>query len=278
MNDRKTKPKKSLGQNFLIDKNIPAKIVRLSGVNKTCTVLEIGPGLGALTMPLAKAAEFVVAVELDRSLVDKLQNSLVGYSNVTVVQGDILKIDVDKLVKDTLMHLKQPLQTERDLHVCANLPYNITTPVLTKLIEARIFNVITIMVQKEVAQRICAGPGTPQYGAFTVFSNYYTKPEILFDVPPECFDPRPKVTSSVVRMSIRKEQLLKLNDEKLFFKVVRAAFFQRRKTLANALYAVFESTHNKEDIIKAIENCGFDVKIRGEKLGVDEFIKLVTNL
>jgi len=266
MTNKKMKPQKALGQNFLVDKNIPEKIVRLSGIDKTCGVLEIGPGLGALTIPLAKAAGYVTAVELDKKLTQELHGLLAAYQNVNIINGDILKQDICKIVNDTL-----PVQ---NLHVCANLPYNITTPAITKLIEASVFKTITVMIQKEVAERICAKPGTKEYGAFTVFSNYYTVPEILFDVPPECFHPRPKVTSSVVKMQIKKEKLLSAVDEKQFFRVVRAAFGQRRKTLVNALYTVFESTHSKDDIIKIIESCGFEPKVRGEKLGIEGFIKI----
>jgi len=265
------KPQKALGQNFLIDKNIPDKIVKLSGINKSCVVLEIGPGLGALTVPLSDAAKHVIAVELDKNLVNELEEILSAYQNVTIVQGDILKLDISKLIKE---HLHANCLHADVLHVCANLPYNITTPVITQLIETADFDFITVMIQKEVAQRICAKPGTVEYGAFSVFANYHTIPQILFDVPPECFNPRPKVTSSVVKMTIKKEKLLEPEDEKLFFRVVRAAFGQRRKTLVNALHAVFESTHSKEDITKAITNCGFDTRIRGERLNIDDFISL----
>ena len=286
----KLKPQKALGQNFLIDKNIPDKIVKLSGIDKSCVVLEIGPGLGALTVPLAKAAKHVTTVELDKFLFSELKEILTAYQNVTLLQGDILKLDVSKLIKETLYadgqhadhlhadHLHADHLHAETLHVCANLPYNITTPVITKLIETGKFDFITVMIQKEVAQRICAKPGTAEYGAFTVFANYHTTPQILFDVPPECFNPRPKVTSTVVKMALCKERLLEPEDEKLFFRVVRAAFGQRRKTLVNALHAVFESTHSKDDITKVITNCGFDAKIRGEKLDIEEFIKLSNDM
>jgi len=287
MKDSKIKPQKSLGQNFLTDKNIPDKIALLSGIDKTCGVLEIGPGLGALTVPLAKAALHVTAVELDKHLVIELKEILSGFQNVTLIQGDVLKLDIRKLIKETVPahYLHTENEQLQKLHVCANLPYNITTPVLTHLIEtggfeheSYLFNSITVMIQKEVAKRICAKPGTAEYGAFTVFANYHTTPEILFDVPPECFNPRPKVTSSVVKMTLRKERLLQKDDEKLFFRVVRAAFGQRRKTLVNALYAVFESTHSKEKITKAISSCGFDEKIRGERLSIEEFIRLSNDM
>jgi len=267
MKDVNLKPKKSLGQNFLTDKNIPDKIVRLSDINKTNDVLEIGPGLGALTVPLCDAANTVIAIELDFRLVEELKATLEAHKNVTIIQGDVLKLDIRKLIAD-----------KKHIYACANLPYNITTPVITQLIETGIFECITVMVQKEVAQRICAKPGTPEYGAFSVYTNYHTTPEILFDVPPECFNPRPKVTSSVVKMTVRKKKPLKPEDEKLFFRVVKAAFGQRRKTLANALHATFESTHSKDEIIRVIENCGFDNKIRGEKLSINDFILICNTL
>jgi len=260
------KASKSMGQNFLIDANIPEKIVKLSGIDKSCGILEVGPGLGALTQVLCKAAGFVTAVELDKSLVPILESLFAEQPNVRIVQGDILKIDIGKLTHETMRGL--------DHHVCANLPYNITTPAITAFIESNTFISITVMVQREVALRICAKPGSPEYGAFTVYANYHTIPEILFDVSPGSFTPRPKVLSSVVRMTRRAERLLDEQDEKLFFRVVRAAFGQRRKTLVNALYSVFEKTLSKEVISEIVSGCGYDVRIRGEVLGVDDYIKL----
>jgi len=260
------KPSKKMGQNFVIDANIPEKLVRLSGLDKSCGVLEIGAGLGALTLHLSKAADHVTAVELDSRLIPILREALGDCSNVDLLQGDILKLDIGKLAAETMRGTNR--------HVCANLPYNITTPALTRLIDADVFESVTVMVQKEVAMRICAKPGSPDYGAFSVYINYHTEPEILFDVPPECFMPRPQVTSSVVRMMIRKERLLSGEDENLFFRVVRAAFGQRRKTLVNAVFAVFGSTHSKEAITGIVESCGFDARVRGEALNVAEFIRL----
>ena len=257
---------KSMGQNFLTDINIPAKIVSGAGVDKSCGVLEIGSGLGILTTELAKYASRVTTVELDKRLIPILKNILAEYDNVALLQGDILKLDIKKVIADSMPELQY--------HVCANLPYNITTPVITTLIEADIFGSITVMIQKEVAQRICASPGSPEYGSFTVYANYHTEPVILFDVPPECFTPRPKVTSSVIKMTTRLKKILTKEKEISFFKVVRAAFGQRRKTLANALHAVYSSIYSKDEITKIIENCGFDVRIRGEKLSIDDFIKL----
>jgi len=257
---------KSMGQNFLIDNNIPAKIVSYTDINKNSGVLEIGPGLGALTAELCKISGYVTAVEMDKRLIPILNDVFKEQENLSIVQGDILKLNIKDLVNKTMSGLNH--------HVCANLPYNITTPVITSLIESGVFNSITVMMQKEVAGRICANPGTPEYGAFTVFTNYHTIPEILFDVSPECFSPRPKVVSSVVKMKIRAERLLNNTDEKKFFKVVKAAFGQRRKTLVNALYAVFGNLHDKESIIKVVKTCGFDERIRGEVLSINDFIKL----
>ena len=267
---------KSMGQNFLVDASIPAKIVRESGIDKSCGVLEVGPGMGALTSELCKAASYVTAVELDKRLVPILCRIFSEQENVSIVQGDILRLNIREVINDTMNGSRTPEPSTCSYHVCANLPYNITTPAITAFIDSGIFSSITVMVQKEVAQRICAKPGTPEYGAFSVYANYHTKPEIRFDVPPECFVPRPKVTSSVVKMKTRAQRLLDSKDEKAFFRVVRAAFGQRRKTLVNALYAVFEKTHSKEEITKIVEKFGFDVRVRGEVLGIEDFAKLST--
>jgi 16S rRNA (adenine1518-N6/adenine1519-N6)-dimethyltransferase len=258
-----------MGQNFLVDANIPDKIVRLSGVDESCVVLEVGPGLGALTLVLSRAAGYVVAVELDPRLLPVLRGTLSGLLNVEIVQGDILKLDIVKLfdgVDEKMPGLRR--------HVCANLPYNITTPALTSFISAGVFESITVMVQREVALRICAMPGTPEYGAFSVFANYHTEPEILFDVPPECFFPRPAVVSSVVTMSTCLHPALEPDEQAFFFRVVRAAFGQRRKTLVNALFSSFGGVLHKEAIAQCVVACGFDAQVRGEMLGVSEFIRL----
>ena len=257
---------KSMGQNFLIDANIPDKIVRLAEIGMSDGALEVGPGIGALTKRLAQAARRVVAVELDRRLIPILNEMFAASANVEIVHGDILKLDIAKLVSEKMPGLER--------HVCANLPYNITTPALRVFIEAGVFNTITVMVQREVARRICAKPGTSEYGAFTVYANYHTQPKILFDVPPECFMPRPKVVSSVLTMRTRPERMLAPGDEAMFFRVVRAAFRQRRKTLVNALHAEFGSVVTKDEIAKFITQCGFDEKIRGETFGIDEFARL----
>jgi len=261
---------KSLGQNFLIDANVTEKIAKASGVDKSCGVLEVGPGAGALTWYLAKAAAKVVAVELDKRLADILEETIPDDANVEVVRGDILKLDIAGLVGEKMDGLKA--------RACANLPYSITTPALTALISASVFEEITVMVQKEVARRICAPSGAREYGALSVFIQYHTFPVILFDVPPECFMPRPKVYSTVLTMKTRPESLLSSEAETLFFKIVRAAFNQRRKTLANALFAVFGNEMSKDCLIKVIKDCGFDVNVRGETLGIEDFIKLTTRI
>jgi len=260
---------KSMGQNFLVDENIPRKIVKQSGIDKSYGVLEVGPGAGALTAELSREAGFVTSVELDKRLVPMLLDIFSGYSNVSIVQGDILKLDIKKLVDDNMSGLKY--------HVCANLPYNITTPAITAFLESGVFDSITVMLQKEVAQRICAKPGSPEYGAFTVYINYHAKPVILFDVPPECFTPRPKVTSSVIKMEAASGRISDKEKEKIFFKVMRSAFGQRRKTLVNALFAVFNKTHSKDEISEIVENSGFDKRIRGEMLSLDDFMKIASH-
>ena len=257
---------KSKGQNFLIDSNIPEKIVRKSEIDNTCGVLEIGPGIGALTAELGKKAARVTAVELDFKLIPILSETLAEYPNVEIVQGDILKIDIKKLVKEKMPGMR--------LCVCANLPYNITTPAITALVDADIFESITVMVQREVAKRICAKPGTADYGAFTIYANYHAECEILFDVPPQCFMPRPKVFSSVVRLKIKPQKILDKDLEKMFFRVTRAAFSQRRKTLANALYSAFSQSLRKDEVISLIKDSELDILTRGETLKIEDFVNV----
>jgi len=257
---------KAKGQNFLIDVNIVEKIVRLSGVDGESGVLEVGPGTGALTVELAKKAGRVVAVEVDAKLMPVLRETLRDEQNVEIICDDILKLDIVKTINE-----KMP---DMACHACSNLPYSITTPAIVALVGADVFKTITVMVQSEVAGRICAAPGTPEYGSLTLFVNYYAVPEILFDAPPECFIPRPEVRSSVIRMDMRRERLLETLDEDLFFRIVRAAFGQRRKTLVNALCAGFGGVPGKEAIAGIVTACGFDARIRGEALSVDEFAKL----
>ena len=260
---------KSMGQNFLIQSWVPRDIAAASGAGPGVGVLEIGPGIGPLTDRLAGLADRVAAVELDRSLLPVLAETMAGHDNVEIVPGDILKLDVPALVGEKLAGLT-PI-------VCANLPYNITTPVLTALLEARCFASITVMIQREVARRICAAPGTPDYGAFSVYCQVHAGTELLFDVPPDCFLPAPKVTSSVLRLTPRPLPA-ELEDEAFFFRVVRAAFAQRRKTLLNALGAAFGGQVSKEELSGLLDACGLPSDVRGERLGIPEFAALARAL
>ena len=253
---------KSKGQNFLIAPWVPEDIAAAAGVDGTCGVVEVGPGVGPLTCQLARRAGRVAAVELDRDLFPILAETLAGYDNVQIVEGDILKTNIPALVAERLPGLT-PI-------ACANLPYNITSPALSALIEAGCFASITVMIQREAALRVCARPGTADYGAFSVYCQYHTKPELLFEVPPECFMPAPKVTSAVVRL-VPRPRPEEVDDPAHFFKGVRGAFGQRRKTLANALSAVFG---DKTAIAAALESCGLPPDIRGERLSIPEFAAL----
>jgi len=256
---------KSMGQNFLVDPSVPRAIAEKARA-EGAGVLEIGPGVGILTRELARRAGKVTTVELDKRLLPILSETLHGFDNVTVVQGDIMRLSLQQLVSENMPGMARYV-------VCANLPYNITTPVLTRLYEARLFDTITVMVQREVAQRMAAKAGTEEYGAFSVLTAYYADVKILFDVPPESFMPPPKVTSSVVRLAMRPAPPEGIQDEALFFRVVRAAFGQRRKTLVNALSAAFGSL-GKERLREAVVSCGFDERIRGEMLGLNDFTAL----
>ncbi|MEG1857230.1 MAG: 16S rRNA (adenine(1518)-N(6)/adenine(1519)-N(6))-dimethyltransferase RsmA [Pseudoflavonifractor sp.] len=261
---------KSMGQNFLIEGWVPRDIAAASGADRTCGVLEIGPGIGPLTVQLADAAGKVVAVELDRSLLPVLSETLAGRENVEIVSGDILKLNLSELIADKLSGFT-PI-------VCANLPYNITSPVLAALIDAHCFASITVMIQREVALRICAAPGTPDYGAFSVYCQYHTDPQLFFDVPPDCFLPAPKVTSSVLHMVPRSAPPAEVEDEKLFFQVVKASFAQRRKTLLNGLTSAFGSRIAKQTLGQIIADCGLPADIRGERLGIPEFAAIAAAL
>lgn len=256
---------KSMGQNFLIEGWVPRDIAESAGGGRDVGVLEIGPGIGPLTAQLAQRCGKVVSVELDKALLPVLTETMQGFENVEIVPGDIMKLDISALVADRLNNLT-PI-------ACANLPYNITTPVITALLESGCFARITVMIQREVALRICAAPGASDYGAFSVFCQYYASCERLFDVGPECFLPAPKVTSSVIRL-IPHPKPEEVENEKAFFQVVRAAFAQRRKTLLNALSAAFRDTHPKETLRAAIAVCGLPEDVRGERLGIPEFAAL----
>lgn len=257
---------KGFGQNFIVNSGLPPKIVDASGVDKRYGVLEIGPGIGALSHELCERAGKVVAVELDKTLLPILDETMARFDNFEVVSADILKTDIPALVREKFAGLT-PI-------VCANLPYNITTPAITALIESKCFESITVLVQKEVAERLCAAPGTSAYGAFSVFMQYHTEPEYLFTVPRECFEPQPKVTSAVLRAVVRKQPPVEVEDEKLFFRVVYAAFALRRKTLVNSLMTAFGSQLTKEQVTQAVTSCGLEANIRGERLGLSEFAAL----
>ena len=260
---------KSMGQNFLIEDWVPREIAAASGADSACGVLEIGPGIGCLTRELCALAGKVVSVELDRALLPVLAETMAGADRFTLIPGDILKLDVPALVDQHFQGLT-PL-------VCANLPYNITTPVLRVLASCGRFEAMTVMIQREVALRLAARPGTGDYGAFTVFMQYYSQPEILFDVPPDCFLPAPKVTSAVVRCRMRQTPAVSpACGQDFFFRTVRAAFAQRRKTLANSLASVFGL--GRERIAGAISACGLSPTVRGEVLGLEELANLADRL
>ena len=256
---------KSMGQNFLIEHWVPADIASASGAAAGKGVLEVGPGIGPLTRELSALADKVASVELDKALLPILAETLADRDNVEIIPGDILKTDIAALVDEKFIGL--------DAIACANLPYNITTPAITALIEANCFSAITVMIQREVAHRICAAPGTSDYGAFSVYCQFYTNPELLFDVPPTCFIPAPKVTSSVVRM-VPRPTPIEVDDPEHFFKVVKAAFAQRRKTLLNGLTSSFGSKLSKEELANIIKACDLPGDIRGERLGIAEFARL----
>lgn len=253
---------KSMGQNFLIASWVPEQIAEEAGIDEGTGVFEVGPGIGCLTVQLSKLAGKVVSVELDKALAPVLNETLKDCENTKVVFGDVLKLNIAEIVRENFEGLK-PV-------VCANLPYNITSPLISAFIEAGCFESMTLMIQREVALRICAKAGTSDYGAFTIYTNWHTEPEILFDVTPDCFMPAPKVVSSVIKLTTRREAPAKLTDEKLFFAVVRASFNQRRKTLLNALTSGL-SGYSKEELLDTIVSCGFDEKIRGETLDIGGF-------
>lgn len=260
---------KSMGQNFLIDPAIPPAIAEASGADKTCGVLEIGPGIGPLTAELAKRAGKVVSVELDRALLPVLSETLSDCPNAEIVSGDILKLDLPALISEKFAGLT-PM-------VCANLPYNITSPALARLSETPALQSVTVMIQKEVAQRICARQGSTGGSAFSLFFQYRMEPEFLFDVPPSCFYPAPKVTSAVIRCIRRARPAVEVNDEAFFFRVIRGAFALRRKTLVNSLASVLKE-YEKAEIQQAVTDCGLSETIRGERLTLQNFADLSARL
>ena len=260
---------KSKGQNFLTASWVPEQIADSAMLDGETGVLEIGPGIGCLTEQLSKRAAKVISIELDKTLMPALGITLQGCDNTEVIFGDVMKTDLRELVRTEFEGLKPA--------VCANLPYNITSPVLTKLIEADCFEYITVMIQREVARRICASAGDKDYSSFGIFVQWYMDAEILFDVPPSCFVPQPKVTSSVIRLKRRTEKPVAVKDERLMFQLIRAAFNMRRKTLANACGMNINGV-TREDVTAALERIGLDGNIRGEAMSIEQFARLADEI
>ena len=260
---------KAKGQNFLIAPWVPESIAQESGVDETAGVLEIGPGVGPLTQQLCLRAGKVCAVEVDTRLKPILELTVGEFSNLEILWNDVLKLDIQALVQEKFAGLR-PM-------ACANLPYYITSPILSALLEAECFDSVTVMVQKEVAQRIAAAPGTADYSAFTVFCQYYAEPELLFDVPAHCFLPQPKVTSAVITLRTRKERPWDIPDEEVFFRTVKASFAMRRKKLSNGLASGFPEL-GKSGAAEVIAAAGFDANVRGETLSIPEFARIAKEI
>ena len=258
---------KSLGQNFLIRGDV-AEAIPDAGCIPGCGVLEVGPGIGALTVQLAQRAEKVVSVELDKRLPPVLAETMADCDRFTLIEGDVMKLSLAEVAAEQFQGLEPVL--------CANLPYNITTPFLTECVRAGCFRQLTVLIQKEVAQRISARPGTGEYGAFTVLMQYYTEPELLFEVPNTCFMPPPKVTSAVVRCVTRRERPVQVVSEEAFWRTVRAGFALRRKTLVNSLQTGWQLP--KERLAGIVESCGLPPTVRGEALGLEEYARLADAL
>lgn len=261
---------KSLGQNFLIDGNILERIIKIAGITKEDCIIEIGPGIGNLTQYIAEAAKFVVAVEIDKALIPILKDTLRDYSNIEIINEDILKIDLHKLIGDRFQNQK--------IKVVANLPYYVTTPIIMKFLEERVpIESLTVMVQKEVARRIQAEPGTKDYGSLSIAAQYYSEPNILLNVPPSVFIPQPNVESAVIKLEILKEPKVDVEKEDLFFALIRDAFGKRRKTILNAL-----NTGNlklDKNLLKGIlYESNIDENRRGETLSIEEYALLSNNL
>lgn len=258
---------KKFGQNFLIDTRILEEIIAASGVGKDDFVLEIGPGIGTMTQYLCEAAREVVAVEIDNNLIPILKDTLAAYHNVEVLNEDILKVDINRLAQEK--------NGGRPIKVVANLPYYITTPIIMGLFESHVpIDSITIMVQKEVADRMQVGPGTKDYGALSLAVQYYAKPEIVVNVPPSCFMPQPKVGSAVIRLTRHEKSPVDVKDEKLMFQIIRASFNQRRKTLANGLSNFPQLQLDKQQVTDCITALGVPATIRGEALSLEQFAQL----
>ncbi len=262
---------KRFGQNFLIDPRVLERIIFEAGVTKDDFVLEIGPGIGTMTQYLAEAAREVAAVEVDPALIPILEDTLKEWDNVTIIQGDILKTDIYSLVEEK--------NQGKPVKIVANLPYYITTPIIMGIFESDVpVESITIMVQREVAQRMQAGPGTKDYGALSLAVQYYSSPEIVANVPPNCFIPRPNVGSAVIRLQKFRTPPVKVKDEKFMFSLIRASFNQRRKTLANSIKNAQEFSFTREEVEEALKKCGIPVNIRGEALNLKQFADLSDKL
>ena len=258
---------KRFGQNFLIDTHVLEKIIAASQITKEDFVLEIGPGIGTMTQYLAEYAREVTAVEIDNTLIPILKDTLKDWDNVTVINDDILKVDIRKLALEK--------NGGKPIKVVANLPYYITTPIIMGLFENQVpIDSITIMVQKEVADRMQVGPGTKDYGALSLAVQYYAKPEIVANVPPNCFMPRPKVGSAVIRLERYEKPPVEVSNEKLMFRIIRASFNQRRKTLVNGLKNSQELSYSREEIEEVLNECGIPLNIRGEALTLAEFAEI----
>ena len=258
---------KKFGQNFLIDTHVLDKIIRAAGVTKEDMVLEIGPGIGTMTQCLAEAVGRVVAVEIDSNLIPILKDTLKDYDNITVINEDILKVDIKKLAEE--------YNGGRPIKVVANLPYYITTPIIMGLFESEVpIDNITVMVQKEVADRMQTGPGSKDYGALSLAVQYYAEPYIVANVPPNCFIPRPNVGSAVIRLTRHQKPPVEVKDSGLMFRLIRASFNQRRKTLQNGLNNSSELHYSKEQIARAIESLGVPATVRGEALTLEQFARL----
>lgn len=259
---------KAMGQNFLIEGWVPRDIADACGADERTGVLEIGPGIGPLTSQLAQRAGKVVSVELDQRLYPVLRETMAGADNFTLIEGDAMKLDFPQVAAEYFPGLRPIL--------CANLPYNITTPLLTKCVESRCFESLTVLIQKEVAQRICAVAGTAEYGAFTVLMQYYTAPELLFTVPPTCFLPAPKVTSAVIRCPVRKAPPVDVVSESALWRTVKAGFALRRKTLVNSLQTGYRLP--KERLAEIVISCGLCPTVRGERLTLADYAQLTNAL
>ena len=262
---------KRFGQNFLIDTHVLNKIIAQAEITKDDVVLEIGPGIGTMTQYLCESAKKVIAVEIDKALIPILQDTLSAYDNVKVINEDILKLDIQQLVEEE--------NDGKPVKVVANLPYYITTPIIMELFERKVkLDSITVMVQKEVAGRIQSQPGTKEYGAISLAVQYYAQPKIVANVPPNCFMPRPNVSSAVIRMKLHKEPPVQVEDEKHMFRLIRASFSQRRKTLVNGISNSGELPYSKEEVIKALSAIGLQKEVRGETLTLQEFARLSDQL